>query len=185
MIPQGILKQIGISLASIAESASQAIPLRELLAAVRSVVPSKGVFFTFINTLVNAGQGITRSEAAAQYKQAVYWTNVGSYLSQYPPDEPLDPALARKVVGGNTYANEYGGFLTNVTATVRDPATGETKDYHFWVSTPYAPSLSDLAFEVSPRIDEVLGVSPGPGGATESGGLHVTYSITDFAEYRQ
>jgi hypothetical protein len=183
MIPPNVAALVGVQIQTLTETSALANVLGAAFEIAAKGGPARGTFFRFVNRLVNSGAGISRTQAASWFQSAKYWSDQSRALGAYPPDQPIDPRLARELPGHGTYAAEFGSYRAEVTITITDPETGKTRTHGVWVSTPYQPTPEEILAEAASTLDNILSGSPLIQGKTDPEEYTITMGITSFGRF--
>ena len=183
MLPKAVLAALGVTEADLLAAMPFAAEYRSMFEFAAKKGPRQQIYNRFAKEWAKYAPKTAPSIISQAYKLGRAFAEPYRWFGEFgegiaPPDW-----MARLLHGSQSFAADYGGFMTRLKVTVTDPITGDVKTYGFWVPSYQPLSMLDLRDEAQPQLEEIIGRSPTVGGRRILDGLVVTYEVTDFGQF--
>jgi hypothetical protein len=183
MVPEKVVKAIGIAISQLREYASMSNELITLYTIARETGGPRGIYSRFVGRLAATGRKISTTTASTIYRAARFFAAPATALAYLPEGTPIDPRLARDLPSSGKYAAEIGSYRAMVEFQVTDPDTGKSTIKYVWVKSLYPLSQDEAFDEGRVELERVLSGTPLTPGKTNLSDYSITQSITDYARF--
>lgn len=167
---------VGVGVEYITGSAEIAVQLAEAYETTQNAI-------LFVNSLMKANPGLTRSQAGEWYRTARYWADQGRVLRQLDPATVLARELARVTRKATETIGLTAQYRYQVEIIIQFPLTGDVRRFGYFVesSTLLTPRQA-TGMAISGLAESFEGKSA-PGMLGENEGEVLSASVTGFTRF--